>query len=123
VCASENQFCTVPYPTSVRFGANGRYATVQINRGVTCARRVFGDPIPGVAKRCEYRVVVTPPQRTSYRYCAPEGGTCSFRGTERVAYGVNGQFRVGTFVNGARCTNDVFGDPAPGKGKACYIVR
>jgi hypothetical protein len=54
-CARENGFCRVPYPTRVIYGIPGRGVEVFVrDGGVPCSNRVFGDPAPGVAKRCAY---------------------------------------------------------------------
>jgi hypothetical protein len=123
-CAAENQTCRVPYPSVVRFGANGRYVTLHINRSVTCSRNVFGDPIVGVRKQCQYQAIGFPPRPQPTRmYCAQEGGVCYFRGTARIQYGADNRFITRTLSDDTRCTNAVFGDPAPGRVKACYIAR
>jgi len=57
-----------------------------------------------------------------YAFCANEGERCSFSGTKDVAYGANGSYTVKQGVRGGiDCNNNVFGDPAPGVFKACYI--
>ena len=54
-CAEENGFCRVPYPTRVIYGAAGRSSTRDVrDRGIPCSNQVFGDPAPGVPKRCAY---------------------------------------------------------------------
>ena len=47
--------------------------------------------------------------------------SCAFSGTRRVAYGVAGKFVVRTAVNGTGCSNAIFGDPAVGVRKSCYV--
>lgn len=59
----------------------------------------------------------------SGRKCADEGGYCSFRGTLAVSYGVGNRWVTRTFANGVSCTNAVFGDPAPGVRKACFLTQ
>lgn len=57
--------------------------------------------------------------------CAAEGGTCNVTGTSSVAYGylAQGKFNARKDLTGAvTCNNTFFGDPAPGYGKACYIL-
>ena len=124
-CASENGFCPVPYPTAVRFGANGRYVTLRVSRGVQCSNRVFGDPAVGVVKHCDYQLVGGGPPGGGggLTYCAAEDGTCYFRGPAQVYYGANGRFTSRYLFNGTACSNSVFGDPAPGQQKACYLLR
>lgn len=54
-CAREDDHCNVPGSASVRFGAQGRYTVINHVRGrIACTKEVFGDPIYGVSKTCEY---------------------------------------------------------------------
>ena len=54
-CARENGFCRVPYPTRVIYGIPGRSAEVFVREGgIPCSNGAFGDPAPGVPKRCAY---------------------------------------------------------------------
>jgi len=54
-CARENGFCRVPYPTRVIYGGRGRNTAMFVRGGgIPCSNDVFGDPAPGVAKRCFY---------------------------------------------------------------------
>jgi hypothetical protein len=53
-CAPEGGNCRVPHPTNVRFGANGAYQTRRVASGIACTNQVFGDPIRGTPKQCEY---------------------------------------------------------------------
>jgi len=57
-----------------------------------------------------------------YTFCANEDQTCSFSGTRSVAYGANGNFAYQTLTGGTTCSNGVFGDPAPGTFKICYVA-
>ncbi len=51
-CASENQFCSFSGTQTVQYGANGVYVYKTLANGTTCSNAVFGDPIFGIAKRC-----------------------------------------------------------------------
>ena len=53
-CAREHGFCRVPYPTRVIYGVPGRSTEIYVRRGVSCSNSVFGDPAPGIVKRCDY---------------------------------------------------------------------
>jgi hypothetical protein len=124
-CAREDGFCRVPYATTVRYGANGRYVTLRVAAGVQCSNRVFGDPAVGTTKHCDFQAAptVAPVARVATpRYCAGEGGFCSFSGTARVVYGNGSQVTSRLVTNGVACSNSVFGDPAPGEPKSCYIL-
>jgi alpha-L-rhamnosidase len=55
-----------------------------------------------------------------YTQCAAENGTCSFSGTESVAFGADGIFTYQTLTGGTACDNTVFGDPDYGIVKSCY---
>jgi hypothetical protein len=60
-------------------------------------------------------------QRRGGVMCAREGQFCEFRGPAIVRYGAAGRFVRRQGVNGLPCNNQVFGDPAVGLTKACYI--
>jgi alpha-L-rhamnosidase len=57
-----------------------------------------------------------------YTACAAENGTCSFAGTQSVAYGADGIFTYQTLSGGTACGNAVFGDPVYGTVKACFLL-
>ncbi len=47
----------VPQIATVRYGANGTYVTIEdVDTGIVCDNSIFGDPIWGVVKYCEYQV-------------------------------------------------------------------
>jgi len=55
--------------------------------------------------------------------CAREGGTCRLRYPAEVVFGAQGRTTSRFFDRDAvPCTTRVFGDPAPGRVKTCYIV-
>ena len=60
---------------------------------------------------------------SGYTACAAENGTCSFSGTQSVAYGADGIFTYQTLTGGTACDNAVFGDPDYGVSKSCYVGR
>jgi parallel beta-helix repeat protein len=112
----------------VRYGNNGTYFYATFTGGVSCNNGVFGDPLFGTAKNCEYgngtsqsssSSTTTPTNNTSWNYCASEGGQCNFSGTREVRYGANGNYSYGIFSNGVSCNNGVFGDPLFGTAKNC----
>ena len=53
-CANENGFCSFSGTALVRYGANGVWATQTYTNGVACTNAVFGDPISGVVKTCQF---------------------------------------------------------------------
>ncbi len=56
-CAPEHGFCRVPYPTRVIYGVPGRSAERDVRGGgIPCSNQAFGDPAPGIPKRCAYIV-------------------------------------------------------------------
>ena len=54
-CAGEGQTCTFSGTRQVRFGANGQWSTRTATGSSPCNTATFGDPLPNVVKRCEYR--------------------------------------------------------------------
>lgn len=56
-CAHQNRYCNVPGPAIVRYGANNNYHTRYVSgNGIHCSNYYFGDPAPGVYKRCDYQL-------------------------------------------------------------------
>jgi hypothetical protein len=108
---------------------NTTFAYGTFTGGVQCSNAVFGDPVPGIVKACDFEAAapVPPPSPTpsptptpeNWTRCADEGGFCAFAGTKRVRYGANGTYAYGTFTGGVQCSNEVFGDPIYGIYKAC----
>ncbi|MFH1257148.1 MAG: Ig-like domain-containing protein [Candidatus Diapherotrites archaeon] len=58
-CANEGQTCSFSGTMQVRFGANGTYAYGTYTNSVLCSNSVFGDPIYGVTKQCDYTTSTT----------------------------------------------------------------
>jgi hypothetical protein len=57
----------------------------------------------------------------TWAQCGPESGTCAVSGTQTIAFGAQGQFHYATVTAATTCSTDVFGEPAYGVVKACYI--
>jgi hypothetical protein len=53
-CADEDGFCSFRGTATVRYGADGNYATKTFTNGTRCANDVFGDPAFGRVKTCDY---------------------------------------------------------------------
>jgi hypothetical protein len=129
LCASEGDVCNVPGATTVRYGANGRYAERNASGSIGCNNAQFGDPVPGLAKQCEYRstgshIIDTGVTTLTWDLCAGEGKECSFRGAAIVRYGVPGRYAYVEASNGLVCGVDAFGgDPANGVIKQCEVLR
>lgn len=131
LCANEGETCRSPRAAKVRYGANGRYAVREVRDSVRCVNGVFGDPVPDVAKQCDYLVndgrPVGPPVAPSglaWEPCANEHGACSFQGPAMLRYGTHGRYAYREAVNGLSCTNEAFGaDPAPDQPKRCERLR
>ncbi len=117
-CAAENATCSFLGTMTVAFGVNGLYKYATKTNGTACSDAVFGDPDILIVKAC---YMISPPtSTTTWHICAAENSTCSFTGKHEVAFGANGEYFYGSFVNGTACTVSVFGDPASGYVKACY---
>ena len=128
-CASEGAACNFSGTRQVRYGANNSYAFATATVTIDCSNSVFGDPMFGVVKVCDYGDVVSnvvvprpmpAPVVETWISCATEGANCTFTGTRTVRYGANDSYAT-KVVNGAiACTNSVFGDPVYGVVKACF---
>ena len=119
-CASENGTCSIDGHKTVAFGASGRFTYGTLGNSTACTTGVFGDPAPGVVKACYSET--PPPAANTWTSCASENGTCSFAGVMTVAYGANGAYDYATLPGGTSCSNSVFGDPASGSVKSCYVI-
>ena len=115
-------------------GANGVYAYVTAAAGIGCNNTIFGDPLVGTIKSCEYApvgssttpsapaipvVTVTP----IWIACGSENSTCSFSGTHKVRYGANGSYAYADATASIACNNATFGDPAYGINKGCSFAQ
>jgi len=57
-----------------------------------------------------------------HQFCVNEGERCDFSGAADIAYGTGASFNyISGISGGVDCNNAVFGDPASGAPKACYI--
>ena len=139
-CADEGGICRLRHPGEVVYGARGRTTSRFFDqRAVPCSNRVFGDPAPGRPKSCytverggyddgdygdgDYGDGDYGRPRGRWAVCANEGEFCEFYGRKVVRYGARGRLTEGVFRGGVRCDNRVFGDPAPGREKRCYIQQ
>jgi alpha-L-rhamnosidase len=118
-CAVETGTCSFAGTKTVAFGAQGKYDYATVTGGTACSNTVFGDPDQGVSKACY--IAPAPSTAGAWQQCATETGTCSFAGTETVAFGAQGKYDYATVTGGTACSTAVFGDPAYGVPKTCAI--
>jgi hypothetical protein len=126
-CATENSTCQFDGNRRVAFGAKGKYAYRNMNGPIACNAATFGsDPIPNVKKSCRFLVAASvtneAPAAPKWQRCADEGFDCNFAGPKRVVFGTGNKWVRETFVSGVPCKTAVFGDPAPGVKKSCWIA-
>ncbi len=55
-CANENGTCSFSGTASVAYGANGAFNYQTATNSIACNNTTFGDPIPGTAKACYYKI-------------------------------------------------------------------
>jgi hypothetical protein len=122
-CAADGELCRFKGTRRIRFGLNGFYSYGTFTGNVSCSSSVFGDPVPGLAKTCDVADGPVPaPEPTVWVACADENGFCWFTDTQRVRYGTDGHYVVGTFTDGVACTSEAHGDPLPGAAKVCEVA-
>jgi beta-glucanase (GH16 family) len=114
-CATEGGICTFSGTRQVRYGAGTTFFYKTATGSISCTNAVFGDPLPGQAKNCDFGASTT----DTWTRCATEGGTCVFSGTRQVRYGAGTTYFYKTATGSIACTNAVFGDPLPGQVKNC----
>ena len=127
-CGNEGEVCRFNGRAEVHYGAGRRWETRSARNSIFCGNQTFGDPTPDRVKACYISSPNSnnsssnnPSNEGGWRRCANENGFCAFNGWQEVRYGTNGRWTLLTRLNGASCSNDIFGDPAPGRAKACYI--
>jgi len=122
-CATEGGWCTFSGPRVVHYGDS----TVQVHRtlsnGTACSNAVFGDPLPGIVKRCWIEPAPPAPQPNSaWTSCAAENGVCTFEGVLQVRYGAGSSWVTRPMGSPVTCSNATFGDPIMGVVKSCAYV-
>src|SRR5262249_31721505 len=80
-CAVEDSQCNFSGTKEVRYGINGVYVSQLFTGGVSCSNTVFGDPVYGYVKQCEYRDVSSP-LTVATPTISPNGG--SYTGSASV---------------------------------------
>jgi len=122
-CANEGGQCNFSGIKKVRYGADGRYSYRTFINGTNCSNSVFGDPAYGVVKHCHFvDADINLSHKGNWRFCANENSHCNFGGMKVVRYGADGRYTFGYFMNGVSCSNSIFGDPAYGVKKHCYVA-
>ena len=129
-CADEGQTCQVNGRTVVRYGSPSRWVTRTVAGAVECSNAAFGDPDPGVKKRCEVHAgswddpsagAPRGSTNTGWTFCAAEGELCHFKGQTEIRFGQGRQFNIRTAENAIQCAVEDFGDPVPGVTKYCEV--
>ena len=76
-CATEGGNCALPESRTVRYGANGSYLYKTVTGSIACTNAVWGDPLFGVVKGCDYAGAAAPPPppppAAAWVNCAREG--------------------------------------------------
>lgn len=104
-------------------------AIVNVHEGIAylyLLQKGTGDN-PASDKRTTYLQIINLNIQSSglpegYTFAANEGGTVNIEGTMDVAFGANDQFYfLNNQTDNVDCNRSVFGDPAPGVTKKCYV--
>lgn len=140
-CADEPYRCNFNYIGTVAFGVNGKFKyKTGVVRGIDCNVATFGDPEPGVPKKCyslferewvpnttpNESTAPAPPNGSNWKVCGTEGRTCTFTGKGTVAFGYSpslGGFKFRSGVsNSIPCNASQFGAATTfEKPRACYV--
>lgn len=124
-CARDGERCNYSGTRSVAYGAAGKFEYKRLAQGTDCNSTVFPDPIPGTAKACFVgpKGVTGPAPKgpAGYTFCSVEGIRCEFTGSRKVAFGTDPNYVYKTLDGSTDCTTAVFGEPAAGLPKACFL--
>jgi hypothetical protein len=94
LCAMEWGFCSFSGTRTVRYGAGSTWIQREIaatNGGVQCRNSVFGDPAPGITKRCELLSTgtTTPSGTASLSWTPPTQNTDGTNITNLAGYRIH----------------------------------
>lgn len=127
-CAGEGERCSVRGWGVVRYGTDGRYYFREVrNATLRCDNSMFGDPYRRKSKQCEVRYYSDSGWGGGsggdygWTRCASEGRICRVNGRATVRYGADGRFYEREVRGEVLCSNQAFGDPAPGRSKYCEM--
>ena len=81
LCAYEGQFCAFSGTRQVRYGVNDTYFYKTLTNGTPCTNDVFGDPVFGATKHCDYSAPVTSTIGPTTAITCPAGAISIFPGT------------------------------------------
>ena len=73
-CADEGDYCGFEGVANVRYGAQQQYNIAEFEGGVDCNNSVFGDPLQGVVKQCEFLPVASESTSTETGGSGGNGG-------------------------------------------------
>ena len=118
-CATENSTCEFDGKRLIRYGANSTWSYLEATNKIKCSHLEFGDPLLGVAKRCEHGKATPVADAIDWQPCAKENEFCKFDGNKQVRYGANSKWTYLTAQNGVKCSFNAFGDPLLGIEKRC----
>jgi len=123
VCGTEGARCDFKGSRLVRYGANGRYNYISAVDGAECKAELFETITKATSNaNCFFSEEIDPDQ-FSWNYCAAQGGTCNFRGSQIVRYGNDNEWTYVYRAGSVPCDDSYFTDPIYGKFKECqYIV-
>jgi len=114
-CANEGQQCTFVGMKEARYGANGTFTSPRtFTDGVACNNQVFGDPLVGVQKLCEFRDATSstqpPPSPSASGY--PASFTAGPLGGNNILPPKNPGVLMATWPQGASPGSSRYGDYA-----------
>lgn len=88
-CANEGEVCSFEGTKTVRYGNGSVWVEGSYSNSVVCTNAVFGDPLKGTPKQCQYAIDAGVMSVVTCTTCANEGGQCQFDDVKAVRYGKN----------------------------------
>lgn len=137
-CASQSDQCNIPQTNQVynvlyydEQNRLGHFRDFKDNSttNVICDNKNFGDPSKGYVKSCFIKPINKTINLDQYgnpigwTKCSNENGTCKVDYLSDMLYGANGAFTYGINPETVACNSEVFGDPAPGYQKSCFVKQ
>jgi len=132
LCVGEDEICSVPKHSYLRFGLEGKGWVYDINshhKHIACTTEHWGDPLYGIRKSCEYLRPAGPDKVTEVKghkwiKCGDENKKCALPdgGVYKIRLGMNMTWAFLYASGTVDCSTSNFGDFLLEKEKACWYL-
>lgn len=116
-CSGQNQNCVLPSGTyMVKYGIETSWKYKELSGTFGCNNGTFGQ------NQSESSCWIKN-HTYSWKQCSTENGTCEVSAASIIRYGADNRWTYQYKTENVSCSNSVFGDPAGGASKSCFILE